>query len=153
MEKGLNAPLTSSFGRVFDAISSFANLLHTQSYEGETGLQIEKYYDENISESYSFELIDNRIVFSKAIKEIIEDKDTSLICSKFINMLVKIICKISIENSHLKVILTGGVFQNKTVLNLLIKNFDKINLKYYFNKKIPINDQGLSLGQSYYKVR
>ncbi len=37
-EKGLNAPLTSSTGRLFDAIASFAAIAHTQSYEGETGL-------------------------------------------------------------------------------------------------------------------
>ncbi|NCB13486.1 MAG: hypothetical protein EOM78_17860, partial [Erysipelotrichia bacterium] len=44
-QKALNAPYTSSVGRLFDAIASFADILQTQSYEGETGLQIEKYYD------------------------------------------------------------------------------------------------------------
>lgn len=45
-EKGLNAPQTSSVGRIFDAIASLANILHIQTYEGETGLLIEQYYNE-----------------------------------------------------------------------------------------------------------
>ena len=40
--KNLNAPLSSSVGRIFDAIASFADLLHFQSYEGEAGLLCEQ---------------------------------------------------------------------------------------------------------------
>ena len=49
-QKGLNAPLSSSLGRVFDAFASFCDIAQIQSYEGETGLQIEKYYNPDIKE-------------------------------------------------------------------------------------------------------
>ena len=57
-QKALNTPLTSSVGRLFDAIASFADILHTQSYEGETGLQIEENYDKTIIQSYAYEIIE-----------------------------------------------------------------------------------------------
>ena len=87
-QKGLNAPLTSSIGRLFDAISSFADILQTQSYEGETGLQIEKYYDETIINAYEYSLFKDKIDISKTIKQIVLDKEKSLICTKFLNMIV-----------------------------------------------------------------
>ena len=146
-QKGLNAPLTSSFGRVFDAIASFADILQVQTYEGETGLLIEKEYDENIKEAYSYKIVDGQIDLSEVIIEILNDRDKKLICSKFINMLVNIIYDISHENKGVKIILSGGVFQNKTLLALICKKIPKI----YYSKKIPLNDQGISIGQLYYK--
>ncbi len=150
-EKGLNALLTSSFGRVFDAIASFADILQIQTYEGETGLQIEKEYDDNIKEAYSYKIIDNQIDLSEVIFEILKDRDKKLICSKFINMLVNLICEISLENKDLKVVLSGGVFQNRILLEQVSKKFKENNTILYYSKKIPLNDQGISIGQIYYK--
>ena len=150
-QKGLNAPLTSSFGRVFDAIASFADILQIQTYEGETGLLIEKEYDENIKESYTYEIVDNQIDLSKAIFEILKEKDKRVICSKFINMIVNIICDISHDNQSLKVVLSGGVFQNKILLEQLMQKLKNNKINFFYSKTIPINDQGISIGQLYYK--
>jgi hydrogenase maturation protein HypF len=151
-ENGLNSPQTSSVGRIFDAVASFANLVHKQSFEGETGLKMEMFYDENIKESYSYEIVDSQIDISSCIKEIVVDKDAKTICTKFLNMLVDIIVNISKDNRTLPVILTGGVFQNKTLLELVIKQLDKNFIKYYYSKKVPLNDSGISLGQIYSQV-
>mgnify|MGYP003624124392 CR=1 FL=1 len=150
-QKNLNTPLTSSFGRVFDAIASLANILQIQTYEGETGLLIEKEYDANIKDSYHYEIINNQIDFSKAVFEIIKDKDKKVICSKFINMIINIISEISLENKNFKIVLAGGVFQNKTLLEQLSKRLEKLKRKFYFSKTIPLNDQGISLGQLYFQ--
>ncbi|MGB5918968.1 carbamoyltransferase HypF [Arcobacter sp.] len=150
-QKNLNTPLTSSFGRVFDAIASLANVLQIQTYEGETGLLIEKEYDENIQDAYSYEIIDNQIDLSKAVLEILKDKDKKVICSKFINMIINIICEISLENKNFKIVLSGGVFQNKTLLEQLSKRLEKLKRKFYFSKTIPLNDQGISFGQLYFQ--
>lgn len=146
-EKGLNAPLTSSVGRLFDAIASFAAIAHTQSYEGETGLQIEMAYDKTIKEFYSFDIEDKNICLEKAIKEIIEDKEPTIIASKFINLLVEIIVEISNKYENLPIILTGGVFQNKILLELILKKLE--SRRVYTSKKIPLNDGGISIGQIY----
>lgn len=152
-QNSLNAPLCSSFGRVFDAIASFANILQIQNYEGETGLQIEKLYDENMDKSYEYKIINNKIDLSKMVFEILKDRDKRVICTKFINMIVNLICDISLKNKELKVVLSGGVFQNKTVLEQLCKKLKKNKIEFYYSKIIPPNDQGISLGQVYYKSK
>lgn len=150
-KKGLNTPLCSSIGRLFDAVSSFANILHTQTYEGETGLLIEENYDDTIKESYDFELIDENIDISPMIRQIIKDKDKKTISSKFINTLVNIILKISNRYKDLPVVLSGGVFQNRVLLGLLMQKFQEQKRVFYFNIDVPTNDEGISIGQLYHK--
>lgn len=147
--KGLNAPLTSSVGRLFDAVCSLAGIEHNVSYEGESGLLIEKAYDNTLEEAYSYEIQQNTIIIKQAIAQIIKDKEATKICTKFINMLVEIIVEISNKNSHLPVVLTGGVFQNKTLLELVCQRFDSLNRRYYYTKEVPLNDAGIALGQIY----
>ena len=151
-QKGLNAPLTSSVGRLFDSIASFADILHTQSYEGETGLLIEQNYDSSISEYYSYKITNEQIDLSSMIKEIIFDVDKKLICSKFINTIVQIILDLANTHKNLPVVLSGGVFQNKILLQILISKFQKQGREFYFSKDIPLNDGGISVGQIYHKI-
>ena len=151
-QKALNSPLTSSVGRLFDAIASFADILHTQSYEGETGLQIEQNYDALITEFYSYKITNEKIDLSPMIKEIIFDSNKKLICSKFINTLVQIILELANIYENLPVVLSGGVFQNKILLQILIVKFQKQGREFYFSKDIPLNDGGISVGQIYYKI-
>lgn len=147
--KGLNTPLTSSMGRVFDAVASLANLIHIQSFEGETGLAIEQNYDETIIDSFDFEVIDKEIDLSLMIKQILEEKDIKTICSKFINTLAEIILFISKKHKELPVVLSGGVFQNKTLLELVCKKLKNEKIKYFYSKEVPLNDGGISIGQIY----
>jgi hydrogenase maturation protein HypF len=151
-QRGLNSPLTSSVGRLFDAVASIANILHIQSYEGEAGLLIEQHYDKSILESYTYEINEENIDISSMIKEMILDIDAKLICSKFINTMAQIILDISKLYENLPVVLGGGVFQNRTLLELLINKFKKQNKEFYYNKNIPLNDGGISVGQAYYLI-
>ena len=148
-KKGLNAPLTSSLGRLFDAVASFSGISQIQSYEGETGLQVEMAYNSSIVEFYNFDFDEDKIDLTSCIKEIIVDNNTEIICSKFINMLVEIVILLSNKYEKLPIILTGGVFQNKTLLELVSKRLDLANRKYFYTKKIPLNDAGISIGQIY----
>ena len=151
-QKGLNSPLTSSVGRLFDAVASFADILNIQSYEGETGLQIEENYDKTIIQSYAYEIIDDKIEISSMIKQIILEKDKKQICLKFINTLVSIVLDISNFYKDLPIVLGGGVFQNRTFLELLINKFKEQNREFYYNKNIPLNDGGISVGQIYHII-
>lgn len=151
-QKGLNSPLTSSVGRLFDAVASFANILHIQSYEGETGLQIEQYYDKTITQSYAYEIIEDKIELSFMVKQMILEKDKKQICSKFINTIGQIILDISNLHKDLPIVLGGGVFQNRILLELLINKFKEQNREFYYNKNIPLNDGGISVGQIYHLI-
>jgi hydrogenase maturation protein HypF len=142
--KNLNAPLSSSVGRLFDAVASLSSLCQYQSYEGEAGLLCESVYDKNIKENYTYCISNGEITID------FDYFDTKIV-SKFINTLVKIIIDIAkIEKKD--VILSGGVFQNKTLLNLVIKNLKAEKINYYYNQTTPCNDGGISLGQLYYGI-
>ena len=143
--KNLNAPLSSSVGRIFDAMASFANLLQFQSYEGEAGLICEQNYNKGISQSFEYKIVDGII----DIEFDFFDED---IVSKFINTLVKIVIDIS-KREKLDVILSGGVFQNKTLLELIISELEKENITYYQQQETAINDGGIALGQAYYFLK
>ena len=142
--KNLNAPLSSSVGRIFDAMASFANLLQFQSYEGEAGLICEQNYNKNITRIFQYVILDGII----DIKFDFFDKD---IVSVFINTLVKIVVELS-KKENLEVILSGGVFQNKTFLELIELQLESKKIKYYHQEMTAINDGGIALGQIYYTL-
>ncbi len=139
--KDLNAPLSSSVGRLFDGVASIANLLQLQSYEGEAGLMCEMAYDKYESGYYEYKIVDGVI----DIKFDFYDQN---IVSKFINTLTNVVVDIS-KKEDLNVILSGGVFQNKTLLELICSRLKQSGIKYYTQEQTPINDGGISLGQIY----
>ena len=147
--KNLNTPQSSSVGRMFDGVASLSGVVQKISYEGESGLLCESYYDENIKKSFDY-TIDNGVIDIKIVSYMLNNQvDKKEINSMFINTLVKIIIDIShVEN--LEVILSGGVFQNKTLLELTCKALEEEKIKYYYQQSTAINDAGISLGQAYY---
>lgn len=152
-QKGLNSPLTSSFGRLFDAVASLADILHIEEYEGEAGLYIENLYDSSIVDSYTFEIVENRVDFGSMIKEIVKDRDNKkLIASKFINSIVKMVVTISNLHRELPVVLCGGVFQNRTLVELILREFSAMDRKVYLPQKHSPNDESISVGQAYFTL-
>jgi len=138
-EKQLNTITSSSVGRMFDMVASFAGLVQIQSYEGESGLLCEAAYNFTCKESFDFTIEDGVI-------EIEFDFFDEDIVSKFINTLGKIIIFIA-DKEKLPLILSGGVFQNKTLLGLVKQKAKEESIKVYHNKQVPINDSGVSVGQ------
>jgi hydrogenase maturation protein HypF len=142
--KSINAPYSSSIGRLFDGISSLSGICQIQSYEGEAGILSEEQKHKS-TKSFKYSIKDGMI-------KIEFDFFDKYLVDKFYNTLVEIICDIS-QYENLPVILSGGVFQNKTLLELICNNLDKKNIKYYYNKSTPCNDGGISLGQIWYYLQ
>jgi len=140
--KNLNAPQSSSVGRMFDAMASFADLLQFQSYEGEAGLICEQHYKADITKVFKYKIVDEII----NIEFDFFDKD---LVSIFINTLVQIVLDIS-KIEKVEVILSGGVFQNRTLLELTCKELKQAKINYYHQQETAINDGGIALGQIYY---
>lgn len=148
-QKNLNSFDSSSVGRLFDAVVSFANISQKISYEGESGLLIESYYDENIKEIFTY-TIDDGVIDIKIIDFLeTNNYNKKLLSSMLINTLADIVLNISTKYS-LDIILTGGVFQNKTLLTKIIKQLKSKNKRYFTSSSIPTNDGGISVGQIYY---
>lgn len=152
--KGINAPECSSVGRLFDAVFALCDCEHKISYEGESGLILERLAHENpTSLAYIYEINDGVIGYKQIIDEILCEKNSALIAAKFLNTLVNIIIEISKKESGLPVILSGGVFQNRTLLEKLINAFNENKIEYFIQNNTPINDGGISLGQAYYVLK
>ena len=142
-KKGLNSPLTSSCGRLFDAVASILGLIHIVSYEGESGLLLESLYNEKITEYYKFSFENNEINFSEIFKQILDEKDSVIAVSKFFNTIVEIIYSMY-KKYDLPLVLSGGVFQNRILLRLIIKKIPEVILPEDFVS----NDSAIAFGQA-----
>lgn len=149
-KEGINAPLCSSMGRLFDAVASLADIVHLSSYEGDSGLQMEQYVDESITEVLPFEINAGVIDIKPMIRAMIEMEDKKVIVSAFFNTLEELIFRIHADHSHLPLIFSGGVFQNKVLVEKISRRCKSENLEYYFNSQTAINDGGIALGQAWY---
>ena len=147
-QKGLNLVKTSSVGRIFDAFGAIICGIFSSSYEGESGMRLEALYDKNLDVCYKFSLNDGVIGFKDAFKSALKD-EPRVAATAFINGMADIIFEIS-KNEKKEILLSGGVFQNKTLLELIYKKFTEANLKFYINKKFCSNDSNVNLGQIYY---
>ena len=137
---------TSSTGRIFDIVAYLGGFIEKNEYEGYSGMMIESFYSEKLKvKSKKLWKIDKKeIDISELIKFTAKNRgNLELISSVFLNTLAGIVISIS-KKFDLPVILSGGVFQNKTLMKIILNN---INKKIYFNQKTPINDGGISLGQ------
>lgn len=157
LEKKINSPLTSSVGRLFDGISCLLKPRDRITFEGQKAMELEYMTDDFItSEIYPFhwqyELNRcNYINWYPLVKNIIKDyqqqKPPYLISAKYHQTLVKIILTISQQVGLKNIVLAGGCFQNKYLLENTINTLESEKFKPYWNQKIPINDGGLPLGQ------
>jgi len=141
-QKGLNTPLSSSCGRLFDGVASLLDVCHKMSFEGESGMLLEEYYDVDIKEVYPFTLKEKEINFLPMIEALLHEKSKTIAVSKFFNTLVEIIVIIS-KKYDLPVVLSGGVFQNKILLELVLKRLPDAIISH----EVPPNDGGIALGQ------
>lgn len=154
-EKRINAPLCSSMGRMFEAMASFCDILHDNGYEGEAGRRLEELYDPASDEIFEFAMENGVIDFSTMIQKIVllaQKKEFIRIATGFINTLVAIIEEFSDNYCVLSIVLSGGVFQNKTFLTLCVTRLEEKGRRVYFQEKTPINDGGIALGQLYYAI-
>lgn len=146
-QRGLNAPISSSMGRVFDAIASLSGLIQSLNYEGESGLLIEtqaskKIYNNDIR---LFKIENNIIDWTPLIKEALSDRE--FIASKLLISLKNLIIDFASIYPNLPIILSGGVFQNRLLMQSILNS--KIKDRLMLPIKMPPNDGGIALGQVY----
>jgi len=153
-KRGINAPKSSSVGRLFDALYALSGFLEPLEYEGESGMVLECLATNSYTEdSFTYILQDKTICYKEMIVEILEEKSVEDIARKFINTLVKIVVEISDNYPSLQIVLTGGVFQNRVLLQAVTEALKMRERKYYIQQNTPLNDGGISLGQAYYAIK
>ena len=154
IDKNINSPLSSSAGRLFDAVSALTGISVNASFHAEAPMRLEAAINYNVNVPYDFVLSD-KISFEPMFKQIIEDilqsTNTSIIAAKFhhtvINAVVSMTTKLALSKNIRKVALSGGSFQNRFILNHIENALKQSGLDVYSNEQIPANDGGISLGQ------
>jgi hydrogenase maturation protein HypF len=149
----INTPLTSGAGRLFDAVSALLGLCTVSGFDSEAPMRLESAINCQTDLCYRYK-IEESIRFDDMFAELIEDMvkgDRSFIAAKFHNTLAKLILEVSElmreETSVNKVVLSGGVFQNKYLLERSVSLLSRNRFKVYTNHQVPVNDGGIALGQ------
>ncbi len=154
LDNNVNSPLTSSAGRLFDAVSALLNICTQAEFHAEAPMRLENAISYAITARYEVE-INDVIDFIPAIRMITDDLkkkvSTGTISAKFHNTILFVVEKVVSEMKHAtglnKVVLTGGTFQNRYLLGNLEKILSKDGFQVYTQNKIPANDGGIALGQ------
>ncbi|MDQ0202384.1 carbamoyltransferase HypF [Pectinatus haikarae] len=155
-EKGFNSPLTSSAGRIFDAVSAVLGIRGRINYEGQAAIELEQIAAAGNGSLLPYESKEKngmcQIDFLPMFRSLIED-DAAIsekAASFHLTMAAAVVDTVRIlkkKTGVRKIVLSGGVFQNL----LLLKNIFALledDFSVYINRKVPANDGGLSFGQA-----
>jgi hydrogenase maturation protein HypF len=145
--KGINSPLSSSVGRLFDGIASLLGLRQVLSYEGQAAMLVEDLYDPAVKYSYPFKLEEGILEWEPLIEAILKEDNPAVASSRFINTLAEISLAVAEEFGIEKVCLSGGVFQNHPLTAKVRELLEGKGFKVYTHRKVPPNDGGIALGQ------
>jgi hydrogenase maturation protein HypF len=156
LEKKINTPTTSSVGRLFDAVSALAGVRQKVNYEGQAAIEFEAFADEAEDGNYSFGLNQDQIqvrgVLEALVKDVMGGVPIPRISARFHNGLAEsvreTVKKISVETGIRSVVLSGGVWQNITLLRRTLSLLQGYGFHVYIHREVPTNDGGLSLGQA-----
>jgi hydrogenase maturation protein HypF len=158
---GFNCFLSSSIGRLFDAVAALCGIRNTITYDGQAAIELENTIDEETEESYKWSIEEKEVVLKLQYKDIVEgllvdlqnNERVSKISAKFHNSLAEascdLVCRLREREGINKVVLSGGVFENQYLLKNMYKILMNKGFQVFFNKQIPINDGGISFGQLY----
>lgn len=166
---GFNSPLSSSMGRLFDAVASLVLAKYDACFEAELAILLEKlalssqlsaFSSQLSGAGYSFKIIreKNRYVLDPGsmFKEIIRDLKNGEAKEKIAfgfhltvaNMIYKMCLSLKKATGINKVVLSGGVFQNKLLLSLSLDLLRKGGLSVFYHKDLSPSDLSLCLGQA-----
>jgi len=162
MERRVNSPLTSSAGRLFDAVSALAGVRGEVDYEAQAAIELEMLADENekASAAYPFSVAEEdgcRVVkLGDLIAAVIDDvrrgEPASAISAKFHRTMARMIvdmCRTISGDTGIKVVaLSGGVFQNRLLFRLAVDGLHEEGFEVLTHRLVPCNDGGISLGQA-----
>lgn len=168
LHRGVHSPLTSSAGRLFDAVAALAGLRQAVHFEGQAAMELEfsldgidtnEAYPLPLSSSVGGEQLGGRAVldWSDLIRALLEDAarktPSALISARFHNGLVEGIVSAARHFGLTKIALTGGCFQNRYLTERAIRRLSEEGFQTYRHQRVPPNDGGIALGQVFAVAR
>lgn len=165
MARGVNAPVTTSAGRLFDAVASIAGLRQRSSFEGQAAMDLEFAITPGIEDAYPFALTEQgsryavgswqapRLVIDWApmVRAILDDAaglvGAGIIAARAHNTMVEMIVATASSLDRAAVVLSGGCFQNRYLTERTVTRLRQAGFRPYWHQRIPPNDGGIALGQ------
>jgi len=161
VERGVNTPLTSSVGRLFDAVSAMLNVCPRTSYEAQAAIELEMVADDQWQEAcYLFNIegendgwrIGLAPMFAALVDEIKRGTPAAVISARFHKTIVQFIAagceRVRKSEGVNTVALSGGCFQNRILLGGTVAKLQAGGFTVLAHHQVPCNDGGLSLGQA-----
>ena len=163
ISKNVNSPLSSSCGRLFDAFAAALGICQQRiSYEGQAAIELEALITEanfDLATPYPFEIqpavlthINTAPMWRALLNDLQQNKNRGLISAKFHMTLAHIICRMALNIQKSTgidtVALSGGVFQNATLLKMSSELLSQHSFRLLTHRHVPSNDGGLALGQA-----
>jgi hydrogenase maturation protein HypF len=162
LDKGINAPLTSSCGRLFDAVASLLNLRHKVTYDGQAAIELEALAEtSNSNKTLPFEIItkkeepmqlDFRPLFPVILSAMQSGVSTAALARRFhatvAQASIEACVQIARDKGLKRIVLSGGVFQNRLLSEMIYTGLNKKGLDVYTHRLTPPNDGCIALGQA-----
>ncbi len=159
LRAGLNQIATSSMGRLFDAVSALMGVCQEVHYEGEAAIRLENQIRRGFvpKRGYGFALQEDGVIglapmFAEIVEDVRKGMAVSEMAAKFhwgVSEMVVAVCEDVRKAQGLeKVVLSGGVWQNRTLLGYTKEKLKNANFDVLLHGKVPTNDGGIALGQA-----
>jgi hydrogenase maturation protein HypF len=166
LDRGVNAPITTSAGRLFDAAAALAGLADRSSFEGQAAMALEWAADPAAAGVYPFGLDDRArnyeppggweapawvVDWGPALRALTADlargTPVSVVAMRFHRTLAEAIVAVASRGAERRVVLSGGCFQNRLLAELAIAQLRAGGFTPYWHQRVPPNDGGIALGQ------
>ena len=155
ISQGIQSPMASSAGRLFDAVAAIVGLNYYSTYQAEAPMKLQSVIDRSETGRYPCEVRDGLVSFKPLIRGVVEDLHLGIspgtISAKFHHSLVELIVELAVgikQDLGLdRVVLAGGTFQNRYLTEKVTGKLERDGFKVYIPHTIPMNDQGIAVGQ------
>ncbi len=157
IQSRVNSPLTSSIGRLFDAVASICDVRQSVNYEGQAAIEFEARMDADEQGAYEFVMrdawfVNAALMIRAVVADVRSGVPTPVISARFHNglaLMVRSVCESIRDRRGLnEVALSGGVWQNVTLLSKSLAQLRDANFTVYVHRLVPPNDGGIALGQA-----
>ncbi len=156
LEKRINAPLTSSMGRLFDAASAMIGLRQEATYEGQAAIELEAIADPDEAGAYEFaiegDIVQPGPVWQALLTDWHANVPLPVLSARFHNSVARLslqLCKIVRQESSVNTVaLSGGVWQNHYLLERSRKLLEQAGFQILVHHQVSANDGGIALGQA-----
>jgi len=156
LAKKLNSPVTTSMGRLFDAVASLVNLRQQIRFEGQAAMKLEfaldgidtdDHYNLSLVTCHSSLVLDWSPMIEAILADVQRGVKVGIISAKFHNALAEGIVAVAKHAGQNRVVLSGGCFQNRYLTERAVRRLQAEGFRPYWHQRVPPNDGGIALGQ------